>query len=319
MAASVSARETTVPGGVVDAAGRIAYVQGARGGVDAVEIASGRVVWSDAALQRPVAVVGTRLLVEVPGLGNLRLAVREARANAPPTATSDPLPLPKWALRPSGNRGIFSSRTTVESRELVRYEWSARAGTPGGMHPMPGEETEALATTGALLVHLATAKLTPAAARTPSFRSRGFDGDDSPWIVDGQWCALALETRGRSERLVVRRATLDGKALPSVALGADATVTVRRSRDGSVLALFGSGAPRARLVQLPSGARIGEIAAADLSGEFGAVDGMLFVEEPSVGSGATVTPLQLRAIDLKSGAVRWTHPLQTPVWQPPRP
>jgi hypothetical protein len=308
-----------VPGGVVDAAAHVAYLQGARGGVEAIEVVSGRDVWSDAAVQRPLAVVGARLLVEIPSIRGIRLALRDSRAGATPSLTSEPLPLPKWANGVSARPHALVVRVESVGRDEIRLQWWAQAEQAGGMHPPSDEESPSLpAATGALLFQTTTARVTPAPARTAPFRSRSYEiegvSSDEPWIVDGKWCALATETRGGAEWLVVARATLDGKTLQALPLGASTTMPVRRSVDGATLALFTPGGTHARLLQLPSGAHVGQVSSPTLAGEFAVVDGTLFVAARGVAD-----QRELRAIDVKTGAVRWTHPLVTPPTLPPRP
>jgi hypothetical protein len=311
-----------VPGGVDDAAGHTAFVQGPRGGIDAVDVASGRILWADAAPQRPLALAGDRLLVEVQTNADVRLAVRPAHAGARPLAVSDPLPFPSWLARAGARGRRFESAAEPIGRERVRYRWSARAEPTGGMHPAQSEEAPApRVVAGELTVDLATAKWTVASPPAPPFASRPYRDDgavrETAWLVDGDWCALAPESRGGVDGLALRCATSDGKPQPPRWLGASGPELPRRSLDGAVMAIASPASARAQLIEVPSGKRLGEVPAAELAGAFGVAGAILFTEVPA--SRDAARPRALRALDYATGATRWSHALYTPPSLPPLP
>src|SRR5438270_912813 len=88
-----------IPGGVADAAGKVGYVQSPKGGVDALDLATGKVLWSSAEFARPVALVKDQLVVQVPEKGKanaVRLVVLDAGKQGERGRASDVIQFPDW-------------------------------------------------------------------------------------------------------------------------------------------------------------------------------------------------------------------------------
>jgi hypothetical protein len=139
------------PGGVAD--GGAAYVAEA-GGIVAVELSDGRVLWRSAAARRPLAVAGDRLVAAVRD----RLVVLDA-ASGEPVATSGEVPEWKDAEVKLAAR-VEGGRAVVEWQARSRY----RGGAPPPAQVLARAQREAH---GALTLDLATAALTPAESAAP--------------------------------------------------------------------------------------------------------------------------------------------------------
>src|SRR5947208_13252831 len=63
-----------LPAGIADPAGRTGFLAGAGGGVDAVDLTTGDVLWQTTEAQRPLLVVGDRLYAQA-GVRRNRLRV----------------------------------------------------------------------------------------------------------------------------------------------------------------------------------------------------------------------------------------------------
>ena len=241
---------TVVPGGVVAADERVAYLYGPHGGVDAVEVATGRQLWSDPIPQKPLAVADGLLLVEAAGPDGLRLRVREVGAHGPVTATTAPLPLPTWALAGLRQGVSFESAVEYAGGDRVRYQWWAERRWAQGMHPpreRDGAEGQPAAQeeSGALWVGLAHGTI----SKTQASPIRPLHGlVPASWMVEGVSFALAAD----ANRVTLRRTRSDGRALPSIGLTIAAGTEARLSVDGRLLALLTPGAAAARTIRLPA-------------------------------------------------------------------
>src|SRR5229473_1044909 len=54
------------PDGVADAAGKTAYVANAAGGIDAIDLAKGELLWDTKEATKPLALLGDKLLAQTP-------------------------------------------------------------------------------------------------------------------------------------------------------------------------------------------------------------------------------------------------------------
>src|SRR5581483_10471625 len=58
-----------VPGGVADSAGKVGFVTGESGTVEALELDNGKVLWTSKDATKPLAATGKKLIAEVPERG----------------------------------------------------------------------------------------------------------------------------------------------------------------------------------------------------------------------------------------------------------
>jgi HEAT repeat protein len=88
-----------IRGGLVDLGAGVAYLTLPTGGIDAVELASGKVLWTSKVASRPLALLGNRLLAaSAETIANsLRLVVLDRSDKGKLLVQSDPVLFPSWA------------------------------------------------------------------------------------------------------------------------------------------------------------------------------------------------------------------------------
>src|SRR5207244_1307009 len=92
------------PGGVVDEAGARAYIIDAQHDLDALDLATGRVLWTAPAM-RPLAVVDGRLVAWSRVKPNaVRVVVLDERTGKP-LVESEPIVFPEWVVIIPAERG----------------------------------------------------------------------------------------------------------------------------------------------------------------------------------------------------------------------
>lgn len=314
-----------VPGGVADESQQLAYLQNAHGGLDAVELATGRVRWSDARPQRPLAGASGRLLVERVDIGGVSLCVRATRERSGGCAATARLPLPQWAGGPSRGRS-FDATVEWSGRDTLRYRWLAAKHWSQGMHPPRGRQAdegdpESQTASGVMQVDLKSGKISPAGAEPRPVASMAYETargmQRTAWRVDGVWCVLATETIGGVSTWIVRRTGEDGRTLPPLKGGRAGTLIPRISLDGRLLVMPTTSSGPAPSLELPSGQAGPVLGVGTLSREF-ALAGSLLLEGVAVKSAATDPPSrEVRATGLDDRLLKWTRPLYLPSAQPP--
>src|SRR5262245_30992392 len=89
-----------MPGGGADAEGKVGFVTGVAGGIDALELATGKVLWSSKLAQRAVAVDGKCLLTlaTVSDKKNALQVVTLDATDGTKLAVSEPVKFPDWVV-----------------------------------------------------------------------------------------------------------------------------------------------------------------------------------------------------------------------------
>lgn len=120
-------------GAVVDPARGIAYVAQPQGGIEALDLATGKAVWRSAAAAKPLALVGGALLAQdEPGNGGaLRLATLDAATGAERMRAELALPVGLVASVTDNLRGTFRIRAAVlDGDSSAVLAWTATAAPP---------------------------------------------------------------------------------------------------------------------------------------------------------------------------------------------
>jgi hypothetical protein len=133
-----------IPGGVCDTAGKVGYLSKPRGGVVAVDLEKGEVLWENSDANRPLAISGNRLAVLAPEKGKanvLRVLILDTAARGKRLVESEPIKLPEWAVVGTGldhhQMGkVFVARARM-FKDSVAVEWLARSRYYGGAAPPP--------------------------------------------------------------------------------------------------------------------------------------------------------------------------------------
>jgi hypothetical protein len=124
----VVAHPFVLPGGVADPAGRKGFLANVEGGISAVDLRNGSVIWESKAARRPVWVTGERLYASVSaGDGRLRVVGLDVTHNGEITFESQPIIVPTSIAR----HGQTLRWTTA--KDELRLTWTDAGGTvPSG-------------------------------------------------------------------------------------------------------------------------------------------------------------------------------------------
>jgi hypothetical protein len=132
-------RPVYLPGGTADAGGRTGYVTNADGGIDAVNLETGTLLWATKEARRPLVAFADRLAAwaPVPGKGHhLRVLVFATADKGKRVLASDPVVFPEWvSVEPTLGR-TFAAHAEVVKGALLLH-WEAHASYAGGAPPPP--------------------------------------------------------------------------------------------------------------------------------------------------------------------------------------
>ncbi len=270
-----------MPGGVADAAGKLAYVVNASGrAIDAIDLDTGETQWTSQDLGRPIHPLiawDHRLAVSVgqPGPAqDFQVHVLDTQRKGRVVRAWDSLPLPTWA-KATGSHTSSQLSALRASDVALALEWSASARPPLGVDPQGlGPAATSHRAAGTWTLDLATGGVTsgPAPpenegqkpfARVPDVISHpyreatGFRSD--PLVFGRHVAALSLEKAGTKATLVLKRWDREtGREQPSEPLPMAQGAVPLRTLDGGHLILQldsarTGAAPPYRLVTLEPG------------------------------------------------------------------
>lgn len=144
LAAEPEAPKAFPGGGVLAPSNKVAYVPSATGGTDAVELATGKVLWSAKDAAQPLAATAEKVFVQSPVKGKVnQVTVKVLDAESGKLVReSDVIALPDWASVAITHGRTFRSAARPEKDGLL-YVWEARAFYAGGAAPPPEVEEAA--------------------------------------------------------------------------------------------------------------------------------------------------------------------------------
>jgi hypothetical protein len=129
-------------GGVTDAAGKVGFFPNKSGGIDALDLATGKLLWASKEASRPLAVVDNRLIAQS-GTGNqVRFVVFDTANQGKAAGESKPVKLPDWVAIQTQYGRTFQSNVRTDGAAML-YAWEARAFYAGGAAPTPEIEEAA--------------------------------------------------------------------------------------------------------------------------------------------------------------------------------
>jgi outer membrane protein assembly factor BamB len=153
-----------VSGGIVSADQKTVFLPSKEGGIEAVELATGKLLWSTKGAGRLAGASDKAVVAwaaDAKKLNAFRVTALDA-ATGKVIGTSDPIPMPEWARVQSGDGFHFRAAAKVEDGAAV-VAWEAGAYYAGGARPTPEIEAAARRSEGGLAnVDFATGKVTPA-------------------------------------------------------------------------------------------------------------------------------------------------------------
>ena len=291
-------------GVVIDPSGETAYVMGASGGIDALNLASGAVKWTTAAAAKPLMMAdGTLLAQAAPGArGELALVTVDAGGGSPQRRIEVELPAGVRARVQEGPAEAFRIRAFPGGEGTAIVAWTFTAaplrGAPSQSEaPLVNEAARASApaageTEGALRLDLAAGRATPLSPAELEALTPAPDARPARSAVGG-----ARQLSSADQRHVLRSERVADPAQWRTPY----RWTVSDNENGTLGALQ---APVSMAPFVVVGSRL------------------FYVAQPSrrrSGQGIVSEPLRLRAMDLKSGAEVWATPVLDPAYRGPLP
>ena len=280
------------PGVVVDPASGVIYTMNPNRGIDAIELSSGKLRWGSDASAKPMAVSGEKLLAQTDASGNgntLPIAILETKTGTLLKSVEVPLPAGVTASVDRMMESSFTDGARLE-QDVALLWWTYSYRKVSGI-ARPGGDL----------------------ARTESGGAR-ID------LQSGRVVSLDAEEVAKERQAASPAATSlehgfpssDGRLLlDAESMGADASGALRY---------------RWRINSVQDHRQVAEVTMPTSAAPFTMVDSLLlYVSSPSghrVDGAFVQEPLQLRAIDTKSGTERWKHPIRDINFHgalPPRP
>jgi hypothetical protein len=336
-----STRMILLPGGIANAAGRTAYLANATGGIDAVDLTTGGLLWQTYEAQRPLLLSGDRLVAQAGVKRNrLRILVFDVRQPDRCVLESDPVVFPPWVVTGEAPRRSFALRARVEQNQVV-LSWEAKgwlreARTAQDQGRPPDQQAA-----GVARIDLDTGRVTQGPAEAAAPAAEGFPDEldklSVRWhgVVGDAHKAVVLEEYGPVQRLVLRSWDPDTEEEDDpVELLRGRRLLVQTTYDGRYLCLRDAipnpdvGLPPAErmkynwsLVSPETGREIGR-----LSCEPGTESVLVLGRRVYclVGGPIHTTPREpsvqgrtLQAIDLKTGKKLWEHAVEGRRLAPP--
>jgi hypothetical protein len=165
-AALAPAQEKTVPrrlpgGGVADPAGKTGFFPNTSSGIDALDLATGNVLWTSKDANRPLLATENRLFAQQGNANQVRLLVLDNSKDGKRVFESQPIVFPDWVSVQVAYGRSFRSSARVDIKGLW-LSWEARAFYAGGARPTPQIEKAARKeASGVARVDLDTGKIEP--------------------------------------------------------------------------------------------------------------------------------------------------------------
>jgi hypothetical protein len=211
LVAGTPASSIVLPQGIADPAGHTGFFASADGAIEAVDLASGKVLWRTHEAQRPLLLDGDRLLAQAGTKRNrLRILRFDPSRNGACDFESDPVVFPGWVVTGEAHGCSFAALWQIEKHHLV-LEWEASAWYAGKTPPAPEEYLAARKhAAGMARIDLRTGQveILPAqkkpAAPAPSLPDH-LEKKDLRWqgLVGPHWKVLSLQEENGQQCFVL--------------------------------------------------------------------------------------------------------------------
>lgn len=302
-------------GVVVDAASGVAYVMSREGGIDALDLTSGNVLWKNRDAAKPLALADGTLVAQArpDRNGALALVMLDASKGATRGRTDVQIPEGLRANVIDGPSQSFQVKAFATSGDGVTLTWAAENVIPQGYLPTVPEAPQT--------AEAATAKQATTAAREAAEAQRKpVRGAAQLDLKAGRAVAVPYEEAEQARPAIavtVVEAKAAGGARQLTSLDGRHVLRSEPSPEG------GLWTPYRWTVTTASGARVGTLDAPVSMAPFVVSDSkILFVTQPSarrVEGKITETPLRLVAFDLRTGAELWNKAFIDSVYRGPFP
>jgi hypothetical protein len=315
------------PGVVVDLTAERLYLMSPKGGIDAIGLASGNLLWTSPAAGKPLAVFDDRLAAQaepVGGSNSLAIVLLDTKSGR--VISTIAVPIAAGGMQPSINDGMAAT-SSVEARvksDGLLVWWTVTSHEIGGM-PRPASVRK---DSGAALINLQTNSVTTLAPDQAEARLRsklspkisrlsGTEGLYFPPQPSGRFfVSVKLGAASAGQPAVMKRWSAEsGEPLPDIELGPGFVASAISADQSLLLVVHRTPAMEPgylwSLYAIASGERVAEVRLPDSGGQ------PFFVWHSILIYGAT----GMRAVDLKTGTEIWTRALRDTSYQgtyPPR-
>jgi hypothetical protein len=215
-----------LPGGVADPGGRTGFVSSLKGGIEAIDLVTGDVLWESIEAQLPLLAANDRLYAQAGVKRNrLRVLVFDLIKKGECVLETDPVVFPDWVVTADTTGRSFKADWHLEGDTLV-LAWEARAWYCGKDRPTPTLEAEARRhASGLVRFDLLTGQIKMLPAEPPApvadplvqRATRDLQQRAARWqgMVGSTFKALVLEQDGEEQKLVLMSWAKDGSVLES--------------------------------------------------------------------------------------------------------
>lgn len=320
-----------LPGVIVDPGSEHLYLMNPQGGIDALELASGKLLWTAQAAGQPLAAFDGRLAAQAEptrGSGSLPIVLLSTKDGSR-IDSSIAVPMPAGVMPPSiDNRLGFASSVDarVEQDGLLVW-WTVAHGQVGGMARPVSVQNDS----GAALINLQTRQATTLAPDQAAARLRGATSSAKPRLNGTEGLYLPPEQAGRffvSVKLgpasaghpaVLKRWSADsGEPLPDTDLGPGYVVSSVSADQSLFLAVSSTSTTGLgylwSIYAIDSGERVAQAQLPDSAQPFFVWHSILIYEAApanrSVGTNWVEEPLAIRGLNLKTGTETWKRALR---------
>jgi outer membrane protein assembly factor BamB len=337
-----------IPGGVASADGNRGFVRNETGGVTALDLETGKSLWTFKPDSRVLALRGGRVLVQTRDKENVLRILGLDADKGEKVWESDPITLPDWVRAIPGRWGgySFTSSSRLDQNDLL-LSWQAATWYWGGARPSPEREKAARHNADGVaridlesgkVEMLETAKAPPPPTVKPIkeiekaaaqlFPDQKLDASKVTKV--GNLAIAVFPNMGEKPNTVVMRWDMKAEKMLDPIVLKDAAETRLMASAGVVLAR------RATMAGQPAGKETTwdafsletgkqsrtfsvETRASDLTVVGPRAFYMIQAEHKGPAFGGGVIPRTVKAIDLKTGKQVWELPLEGERLPPPPP
>ncbi len=318
-------------GVIVDPGSERLYLMNPQGGIDALELASGKLLWTASAAGRPLAAFDDRLAAQAePARGSRSLPI--ALLSTKDGGRIDPsiaVPMPAGVMPPSiDNRlGFESSVDARAEQDGLLIWWAVTSRQISGL-PRPASVRN---DSGAALISLRTYRATTLAPEQARARLRSATSSATPRLTGTEglyfppqqaaqfFVSVKLGPASAGQPAVLKRWSADsGKPLPDTDLGPGYVVSSVSADQSLFLAVSKASTTGPgylwSLYAIASGERVAEARLSDSAQPFFVWHSILIYQAAptsrSAGGNRVEEPLALSGLNLKTGAQIWKRALR---------
>jgi hypothetical protein len=316
------------------------------GGIDAINLTTGKLLWQVGATQRPLIVTGNRLFSLAPEEKRAhaaRVVVLDVNQQGEKILASDPVVFPAWVSLDEIPGCVLRLEVAIDGHDLI-LRWEAHARYVGGAAAPPAiREKYKKDASGVMRVNQETGGVTslpapPAAPEllhadlkhvTSSAYYIGAAIEEAPLVVGNKLVALAVQESKGGEELVLK--TWDaktGKRFDPVSLRQGKGLVARVTDDKQYVVVQDEadtardGKSPSLVFELTNGRPVAHLNLEPSIQAMTVLEPRLYYAVAQVSAKPTSglkQPWTLKAAELKSGQILWERPIEGARSKPPRP